>query len=196
MTYPTNNQPKIKGVISFEYKKIYDFRGSFTEIFSQNLFQNNGIEFFNLNQINLSVSKKNVFRGIHFSIAPEGQNKIVTCIDGSISDFVIDLRVGSPTFGKFDRFELNSTERKMIYVPSGCGHGFLANSGSNTVLYAQTSRYSPKEEFSLNCFDRELNLNLQKSEQIILSKRDESAPYLSDLIKMQILPKYIPSQLK
>ena len=180
----------IEGVICFNFVKYIDIRGSFAEIFSQRFFQSHKINHFKIDQVNLSVSKKNVFRGIHYSISTEYQHKIILCLNGSISDFIIDLRLGSPTFGNVNRIELDSNKSSMIFIPSGCGHGFLGKGKVNTVLYAQSSRYSPAEELALNCLDKDLNLGLPDYQHIILSDRDKQAPNFNEVISSKLLPSY------
>jgi dTDP-4-dehydrorhamnose 3,5-epimerase-like enzyme len=107
-----------------------------------------------------------------------------------MSDFIVDLRWGSPTFGNINRIELNSKDNSMIYIPSGCGHGFLGKGELNTVLYAQSSQYSPKHELTLNCLDEDLNLALPNYKSIILSDRDRQAPSLKQLTRLELLPIY------
>jgi dTDP-4-dehydrorhamnose 3,5-epimerase len=180
----------IEGVICFNFVKHIDIRGSFAEIFSQRFFQSLKINYFKIDQVNLSVSKKNVFRGIHYSISTEHQHKIILCLNGSISDFIIDLRVGSPTFGNINRIELDSNNNSMIFIPSGCGHGFLGKGKLNTVLYAQSSQYCPAKELALNCLDKELNLGLPNDQRIILSDRDKHAPNFKEVMSLKLLPSY------
>ena len=180
----------VLGVKVFELKDFFDSRGSFTEIFSKKFLDYNKLNFFNIAQVNLSVSKKNTFRGIHFSNSKKLQHKLVMCLEGSISDFVVDTRVGSPTFGQVDRFELDSNSRKLIFIPAGCGHGFFSKMNKTKILYAQSSEYSPYEEFDLSCLDKLLNLNLGNIKKLILSEKDKSAKNLEEHRKNGVLPKY------
>jgi dTDP-4-dehydrorhamnose 3,5-epimerase len=180
----------ILGVKVFELEDFFDSRGSFTEIFSKKFLDYNKLNFFDIVQVNLSVSKKNTFRGIHFSNSKKLQHKLVMCLEGSISDFVVDTRVGSPTFGQVDQFELNSNNRKLIFIPAGCGHGFFSKMNQTKILYAQSSEYSPHEEFDLSCLDKSLGLNLESNKKLILSKKDKSAKNLDELKKNGVLPLY------
>ena len=180
----------VLGVKDFGLKDFFDSRGSFTEIFSKKFLDHNELNFFNIAQVNLSVSKKNTFRGIHFSNSKKLQHKLVMCLEGSISDFVVDTRVGSPTFGQVDRFELDSNRRKLIFIPAGCGHGFFAKMNKTKILYAQSSEYSPDEEFDLSCLDKLLNLNLGDIRNLILSEKDKSAKNLEEHRRNGVLPKY------
>ena len=180
----------VLGVKVFELKDFFDSRGSFTEIFSKRFLDYNKLNFFNITQVNLSVSKKNTFRGIHFSNSKKLQHKLVMCLEGSISDFVVDTRVGSPTFGKIDRFELDSNSRKLIFIPAGCGHGFFSKMNKTKILYAQSSEYSPYEEFDLSCLDKSLNLNLGNMKKLILSEKDKNAKNFEEHRKNGVLPDY------
>ena len=166
----------ILGVRKLKIAEHFDSRGSFTEL-------------------NFSVSQKNTFRGLHFSKSATPQHKLVMCLEGSISDFIVDIRIGSPTYGKVDRFELSSKAREVIFIPSGCGHGFLAREDKSAVLYAQSSEYSPSEEFEVSALDESLKLNLVDIDNLILSDKDRAAPKLDRLRSDNFLPLFNPSNL-
>ena len=182
----------ILGVRNLDIVEHFDARGSFTEIISKSLLINHHLGFFELAQLNFSVSQKNTFRGIHFSKSTRPQHKLVMCLEGSISDFIVDIRIGSPTYGKVDRFELNSKVRQVIFIPSGCGHGFLAKEDKTVVLYAQSSEYSPSEEFEVSALDESLGLNLVDINNMILSEKDRTAPPLVSLRSKNFLPLFNP----
>ena len=185
----------VLGVRNLEIEEHFDSRGSFTEIISKRLLLDNKLGFFEFAQLNLSVSRKNTFRGIHFSKSVRPQHKLVMCLEGSISDFVVDIRIGSPTYGKVDRFELNSKVKQVIFIPSGCGHGFLAREDNSLVLYAQSSEYSPSEEFEISALDESLRLNIEEIDNLILSEKDRAAPNLETLRSDNFLPLYSPLDL-
>jgi dTDP-4-dehydrorhamnose 3,5-epimerase len=172
----------------------FDSRGSFTEVISKRLLLNHQLGFFEFAQLNFSVSQKNTFRGIHFSKSAIPQHKLVMCLEGSISDFIVDIRIGSPTYGKVDRFELSSKVRQIIFIPSGCGHGFLAREDKSVVLYAQSSEYSPSEEFELSALDKSLNLNIEDIDRLILSDKDRAAAKLESLKLDDKLPTFNPAE--
>lgn len=182
----------ILGVRNLDIVEHFDARGSFTEIISKSLLINHHLGFFEFAQLNFSVSQKNTFRGIHFSKSTRPQHKLVMCLEGSISDFIVDIRIGSPTYGKVDRFELNSKVRQVIFIPSGCGHGFLAKEDKTVVLYAQSSEYSPSEEFEVSALDESLGLNLVDINNMILSEKDRTAPPLVSLRSKNFLPLFNP----
>ena len=185
----------VLGVRNLEIEEHFDSRGSFTEIISKRLLLDNKLGFFEFAQLNFSVSRKNTFRGIHFSKSVRPQHKLVMCLEGSISDFVVDIRIGSPTYGKVDRFELNSKVKQVIFIPSGCGHGFLAREDNSLVLYAQSSEYSPSEEFEISALDESLRLNIEEIDNLILSEKDRAAPNLETLRSDNFLPLYSPLDL-
>ena len=192
-----SNTKKINvlGVRNLDIVEHFDSRGSFTEVISKRLLLNHQLGFFEFAQLNFSVSQKNTFRGIHFSKSARPQHKLVMCLEGSISDFIVDIRIGSPTYGKVDRFELSSKAREVIFIPSGCGHGFLAREDKSVVLYAQSSEYSPSEEFEISAFDESLRLNIEDIDNLILSEKDRAAPNLETLRSDNFLPLYKPLDL-
>ena len=185
----------VLGVRNLDIVEHFDSRGSFTEVISKRLLLNHQLGFFEFAQLNFSVSQKNTFRGIHFSKSARPQHKLVMCLEGSISDFIVDIRIGSPTYGKVDRFELSSKAREVIFIPSGCGHGFLAREDKSVVLYAQSSEYSPSEEFEISAFDESLRLNIEDIDNLILSEKDRAAPNLETLRSDNFLPLYKPLDL-
>ena len=185
----------VLGVRNLDIVEHFDSRGSFTEVISKRLLLNHQLGFFEFAQLNFSVSQRNTFRGIHFSKSARPQHKLVMCLEGSISDFIVDIRIGSPTYGKVDRVELNSKAREVIFIPSGCGHGFLAREDKSVVLYAQSSEYSPSEEFEISALDESLRLNIEDIDNLILSEKDRVAPNLETLRSNNFLPLYKPLDL-
>ena len=185
----------VLGVRNLDIVEHFDSRGSFTEVISKRLLLNHQLGFFEFAQLNFSVSQKNTFRGIHFSKSARLQHKLVMCLEGSISDFIVDIRIGSPTYGKVDRFELSSKAREVIFIPSGCGHGFLAREDKSVVLYAQSSEYSPSEEFELSALDESLKLNIEDIDNLILSDKDRAASKLESLKSSNKLPIFNPADL-
>ena len=185
----------VLGVRNLDIVEHFDSRGSFTEVISKRLLLNHQLGFFEFAQLNFSVSQKNTFRGIHFSKSARPQHKLVMCLEGSISDFIVDIRIGSPTYGKVDRVELNSKAREVRFIPSGCGHGFLAREDKSVVLYAQSSEYSPSEEFEISALDESLRLNIEDIDNLVLSEKDRVAPNLETLRSDNFLPLYKPLDL-
>ncbi|WP_371617433.1 dTDP-4-dehydrorhamnose 3,5-epimerase [Streptomyces sp. NBC_00454] len=143
----------------------------------------------NLAQANLSVSERGVVRGIHFADVPPGQAKYVTCVRGAVLDVVVDLRVGSPTFGHWEGVRLDDVDRRAVYLPEGLGHGFCALSDGATLSYLCSATYNPAGEHALHPLDPGLGIDWP-AEVPLLSSRDEAAPSLADALASGLLPRY------
>ncbi|MEV4611739.1 dTDP-4-dehydrorhamnose 3,5-epimerase [Kitasatospora sp. NPDC049258] len=142
-----------------------------------------------LAQANLSVSARGVVRGIHFADVPPGQAKYVTCVRGAVLDVIVDLRVGSPTFGRWEGVRLDDVDRRAVYIPEGLGHGFCALSDDATLSYLCSEPYNPTGEHSVHPLDPDLGIEWP-AELPQLSDRDAAAPSLADAISTGLLPQY------
>jgi dTDP-4-dehydrorhamnose 3,5-epimerase len=158
-----------------------DSRGYFTEWFKSELVKNVIGREFKIAQANISNSKKGVVRGIHFTIAKEGQAKWVTCISGKIIDFIVDIRPNSPTYKKWVAVELTEASGKSVFIGEGLGHAFIAMEDESRISYLLSSPYSPKEELAINPKDPEIAIEWPL-EELHFSPKDESAPLLFDLL--------------
>jgi len=157
-----------------------DERGSFQEWFkSEEVFEATGFKFSVL-QANISSSKENVIRGIHYSLAPGGQAKWVTCTSGRIVDVVVDIRPNSPTFKKIEFVDLQAGDGKSILIAPGLGHAFKSLEDNTNVSYLLSTPYSPEFENGINPMDPELKIdwNLGLSGSVIISEKDLDAPTL------------------
>jgi dTDP-4-dehydrorhamnose 3,5-epimerase len=163
-----------------------DERGVFLEWFKADEFEAATGRSFDLRQSNISVSARGVVRGIHFADVPAGQAKYVTAVAGSVLDIVIDLRVGSPTFGRWDSVVLDDVTRSCVFVSEGLGHLFIATSESATVSYLTTDKYRPGNEHGISPFDPALGLMLPSD--TILSEKDADAPSLAEAEALGLLP--------
>ena len=142
-----------------------------------------------LAQANLSVSAAGVVRGIHFADVPPGQAKYVTCVRGAVLDVIVDLRVGSPTFGQWEGVRLDDTDRRAVYLSEGLGHGFCALTDDATLTYLCSEAYSPTGEHGVHPLDPDLAIEWPASAPQ-LSAKDESAPSLAEAIASGLLPNY------
>jgi dTDP-4-dehydrorhamnose 3,5-epimerase len=142
-----------------------------------------------LAQANLSVSARDVVRGIHFADVPPGQAKYVTCMAGAVLDVVVDLRVGSPRFGQWDSVRLDDEERRAVYLAEGLGHGFCALSERATVAYLCSSTYRPGHEHGIHPLDAELGITWPAATPL-LSAKDAAAPTLAEARAAGLLPQY------
>ncbi|HLP23961.1 MAG TPA: dTDP-4-dehydrorhamnose 3,5-epimerase [Microbacteriaceae bacterium] len=142
-----------------------------------------------LAQANTSVSKKGTVRGIHFADIPPSQAKYVTAVHGAVMDFVVDIRVGSPTFGQWDSVLLDDVDRKAIYISEGIGHCFVALTDKATVSYLVTSTFNAEREHGITPLDREIGLDFGlPSDELLLSPKDLAAPTLAEAHAAGLLP--------
>lgn len=164
-----------------------DDRGEFQEWFkSSQVYESTG-ENFTPVQANFSVSKKNVLRGIHFSLNTLGQSKIVFCAAGKIIDYLVDLDTSSATFGQWTNFELSPEKGRILLIGPKTGHGFLSLQDNTVVTYLLSSEYSQKHEFEVSFLDESLGINLPGAGHI-LSEKDLNAPGITELRKLGRLP--------
>jgi len=141
-------------------------------------------------QTNVSVSSRGTVRGIHFADVPVGQAKYVTALTGSLIDYVVDLRVGSPTFGQWDSVLLDTVDRRAVYVAEGLGHAFFALEDGTTAHYLCSAAYNPAAEHGVNPLDPEIGLALPNGIEPRLSEKDAAAPTLAAALEAGILPDF------
>jgi dTDP-4-dehydrorhamnose 3,5-epimerase len=168
-----------------------DDRGSFREWFkASEIFDQTGQKF-DVAQGNLSQSKKGVVRGIHYSLAVEGQAKLVTCVSGAIRDIIVDIRPTSLTYGKYVAVDLIGGSDKNLLVGVGLGHAFVSMVDGTNVAYLVSSPFSPTDEFEINPLDPVIGIEwgLPLSE-LLFSPKDASAPNLSDRNSQGKLPRF------
>jgi dTDP-4-dehydrorhamnose 3,5-epimerase len=177
----------IPGCYVIESTIYQDNRGQFREWFNSDLFETLVGRKFTFSQANVSRSNKGAIRGIHYSLGKNGQSKLITCTAGSIWDVVVDLRINSPTFGKWISIELNYQDGKALFVPEGLGHGFQAISHDATVTYLLSTSYDPNVESEINPYDPDLEIKWPLKDAI-LSTKDHSAPSLRSQRKNGLLP--------
>jgi dTDP-4-dehydrorhamnose 3,5-epimerase len=177
----------IPGLFVLESPVWSDDRGSFREWFKDEDFQAAGVTF-HTRQSNLSISKKNVVRGLHYSMAPEGQAKVVTCAHGELDDVIVDIRVGSPTFGRHEIVHLVAGEERCVYVPVGVAHGFCVTSETGALTYLLSSPFNASFELEINPFDAELNVGWTIDDEAIVSPKDAGAPTFRERLDAQELP--------
>lgn len=139
------NSTLINGVYVIENFNADDNRGSFIKIVNEEEFAKNGLSC-DFREQYYSISKKNVIRGMHFQLPPCDHVKLVHVIKGKVLDVILDIRKNSKTYGKAISFELNSEERKSIYIPSGCAHGFKSMEDDTIMLYNVTTVYNKEAD--------------------------------------------------
>ena len=162
-------QSDIKEVLLIQPTVFGDHRGYFFESYSKKLLQEHGVNY-EFVQDNISKSKKGTVRGLHYQIGDKAQGKLCQVIQGSVLDVAVDIRFGSPTFGKFVMCELNDTEHNLIWVPPGFAHGFCVTSDEAIFHYKCTELYSPKDERAILFNDEDLNIQWNISEPLVSGK--------------------------
>ena len=171
-----------------------DDRGVFLESFKAPIFEDIVGRRFDLQQMNISISRSGTVRGIHFADVPPGQSKYVQCVAGRILDVVVDIRVGSPTFGTWDAVELDDDSRCALFIAEGLGHAFCALTPQATVAYLCSTPYSPEREHGLHRLDPELGLPWPDGSDSVLSPKDAAAPTLASARESSLLPTYATCQ--
>ncbi|MFT4043970.1 MAG: dTDP-4-dehydrorhamnose 3,5-epimerase [Gordonia sp. (in: high G+C Gram-positive bacteria)] len=186
----------IDGAWEFTPVQHGDTRGLFAETFKADLLTEVIGHRFDLAQVNLSVSSAGVLRGVHFADVPPGQAKYVMCPTGAILDVIVDIRVGSPTFGSYDTVRLDDVDRRAVYLAEGLGHAFCSLADNSTVTYLCSSGYNPAAEHAINPFDEELGIAWPTIARdgvpltYEVSAKDTAAPGLLQAREQGLLPTY------
>jgi dTDP-4-dehydrorhamnose 3,5-epimerase len=168
-----------------------DPRGMFTEWFRGDVLAVVTGRRFEIVQANHSVSRRGVVRGVHFADVPPGQAKFVYCPTGALLDIVVDLRVGSPTFGMVDSVLLDDVDRRAVFISEGFGHVICALRDESAVVYLMSSTYDPRAEHAVSPVDAALGLPLPDNiGKLVLSDKDVAAPSLSEALEQGLLPTY------
>ncbi|MCW2944261.1 MAG: dTDP-4-dehydrorhamnose 3,5-epimerase [Actinoallomurus sp.] len=167
-----------------------DGRGSFLEWFRTADFAAATGHRLSLGQANCSVSRRGSLRGIHFADVPPGQAKYVTCVRGTALDVVVDVRTGSPTFGRSVAIRLDDRTRRAVYLAEGLGHGFLALSDEAVVIYLASEPYAPEREHGVHPLDPALAIGWPRGIEPVLSPKDAAAPSLAEAERAGLLPTY------
>jgi dTDP-4-dehydrorhamnose 3,5-epimerase len=158
-----------------------DDRGFFREWFKSADFKNATGRDFGIEQANISLSCRGTLRGIHYSIAPRGQAKWITCVAGSIKDVIVDIRPDSQTFGNWIEVELSGGSGQAVFIGEGLGHGFLALENNTVVAYLVSTPFSPSVEFEINPLDEKIAINWgMEPNELKISDKDKKAPNLAE----------------
>lgn len=176
MTY---KETELKGVWIIEPKVFSDARGYFMETYKQEEFDRM-IAPTTFVQDNESCSSKGVLRGLHYQLAPYSQAKLVRVIKGCVLDVAVDLRVGSPTFGKHVAVELSEENKRQLFVPRGFAHGFQVLSDQAIFTYKVDNVYMPSHERSIRYDDPSIQVAWHHLSEALLSEKDTKAPFLNE----------------
>jgi dTDP-4-dehydrorhamnose 3,5-epimerase len=177
-----------------------DDRGAFLEWFRADRFAEATGHSFTLAQANASVSAAGTLRGIHFAELPPSQAKWVTCLRGSVADVVVDIRVGSPTYGGWEAVPLDDTDRRAVYLSEGLGHAFMALEEGSVVSYLCSAPYAPGREHGVHPLDPDIGIDWPTTGrdgapvEPLLSDKDARAPRLAEVEQAGLLPSYDEAQ--
>jgi dTDP-4-dehydrorhamnose 3,5-epimerase len=172
----------IDGVVVIKPTIFEDSRGYFFESYSQKRFEEK-IGKINFVQDNESKSSYGVVRGLHFQAPPYAQSKLVRCVKGSVLDVAVDLRLGSPTYGKYVAFELSEDNHLQLFIPKGFAHGFSVLSDEAVFQYKCDEFYHPEADGGINLLDEEIGVYWHiNKDKMILSDKDKNHPMLKDFV--------------
>lgn len=181
---------KVPGAWVFTPRQFPDPRGVFLEWFKAGVLEQAVGHPLTVKQANHSASSRGTLRGVHFADVPPGQAKYVYCTRGAVLDVVVDIRVGSPTFGISDAVRLDDVDRRGIYLSEGLGHAFLALTDDANVTYLCSEPYNPGHEHGIHPLDPELGLPWPADVEPLLSEKDAAAPTLAEARDSGLLPSY------
>ncbi|MFB9674614.1 dTDP-4-dehydrorhamnose 3,5-epimerase [Streptosporangium vulgare] len=180
----------IDGAWVFEPKVFPDSRGSFHEWFHGDDFRETTGQGLALLQANHSVSRRGTLRGVHFADVPPSQAKYLKCVRGAVFDVIVDIRIGSPTFGQWESVLLDDERHRAVYISEGLGHAFMALTDDATVVYLCSEGYAPGREHGINPLDPELGIEWPAGVEPLLSEKDAAAPTLAQARRAGMLPTY------
>ncbi len=180
----------IEGAWIHEPKAFHDARGSFHEWFGSEVVGDATGRALALAQANLSVSRRGALRGVHFADVPPGQAKYIKCVRGAVLDVVVDIRTGSPTFGRWESARLDEENNRSVFLSEGLGHAFFAMTDDATVVYLCSQGYAPEREHGIHPLDPELAIDWPADIRPLLSAKDEVAPTLAEMKRLGRLPSY------
>lgn len=181
----------VEGALVFTPEVFPDQRGLFVSPYQEQAFvQAHGGPLFPVVQTNHSRSQRGVVRGIHYTVTPPGTAKYVYCAAGEAIDIVVDIRVGSPTFGTWDAVLVNPREFRAVYFPVGVGHAFISLAEDTVMSYMLAESYVAENEKAISALDTELGLPIPSDIEPIFSERDRFAPRLAEAAAAGLLPDY------
>lgn len=192
MTTMTSRPLRVEGAVEFTPTVFADHRGHFVSPFQGSFFDEaTGFPgLFPIAQASTNVSRRGVLRGLHFTAAPPGMAKYAFCTHGAALDIVVDLRVGSPTFGLWDSVRLDDRDVRAMYFPVGVGHAFVALEDATVMTYILSAEYVANNERAISPHDADLALPIPNDLPIILSERDQVAAGFAEAQETGRLPDY------
>ena len=184
----------ISGAWLFEPPRHEDDRGVFLEWLRQDLLEQHVGHRLDLHQANWSTSRAGALRGVHFAEIPPGQAKYIVCVHGAVLDVVVDVRIGSPTYGQWVSILLDDQNRRAVYIAEGLGHGFMAMTAGASVVYLCSAPYAPGREHGIHPLDPALAIAWPETGpdgrplNPLLSPKDAVLPTLAEAADLGVLP--------
>lgn len=166
----------IPGCLRLQVPCMRDARGSLTKVYHAACFERAGVDF-TIREVFHSVSRRGVLRGLHFQVPPADHAKAVCCLTGAVRDVVVDLRLGSPTYGRHELFRIDAENAEVVCIPRGVAHGFYVESEEATLLYFVSSMHAPASDRGVRWDSCGV---LWGVENPVLSERDRNLPALAD----------------
>jgi dTDP-4-dehydrorhamnose 3,5-epimerase len=186
----------ISGAWTFEPSTHEDDRGVFVEWLRRDLLEQHVGHRLDLHQANWSTSKAGALRGMHFAAIPPGQAKYIVCVRGAVLDVVVDVRIGSPTYGQWDSIVLDDRNKRAVYIGEGLGHGFMAMVEGSSVVYLCSAPYAPGREHGIHPLDPALAIVWPEKDtdgrplKSLLSPKDAALPTLAEAAELGVLPSF------
>lgn len=184
----------IAGAWVYTPRQFSDDRGTFLETYQAATLSQATGRTLEVAQVNTSISKAGVVRGIHFSDVPPSQAKYVSCPQGAIWDVVVDIRLSSPTFGQWEAVLLDDVDRRAVFISEGLGHAFIALEEDSTAVYLCSTPYAPGREHGVHPLDPDIGIAWPTTGRDgtaltpLLSEKDAAAPGLTDAREAGLLP--------
>lgn len=189
LTFVQIRELDIPDVYEVTPRQFPDERGVFYEFYRFDHLAEKVGHPLSLRQGNTSVSRRGTVRGIHFAQLPPSQAKYVSCFSGAVLDYVIDVRVGSPTFGRWESILLDDVDRRSVYIAEGLAHAFVALTENAVVSYLVNSTFNPEREKGIDPLDEQIGLRFPpEAGELLLSPKDTEAPTLAEAEAQGILP--------
>ena len=174
-------ETKLPGVKLLKPKRFGDHRGFFAETYNRRVYTELGVDVeFVQDNHSLSAAVGTV-RGLHFQAPPRAQAKLVRCGRGAIFDVAVDIRRGSPTYGRWVGYTLSAANGAQLYIPAGCAHGFATLEPDSEIVYKCSDYYAPETEGSLRWDDPDIGIDWPVTGEAVLSEKDAEAPLLAEL---------------
>lgn len=179
------HKSKLSGVLIIEPEPYFDERGLLRRQFCRREFEKEGIDW-DIKQCNISENKNRfTLRGFHYQLPPHGENKILSCIKGAIFDVVLDLRVDSNSYLKWESFDLTEENRLSLYLPKGCANAYLTLKDNTWIFYYHSEFYFPAGEAGI-CYNDPMFGIKWPAEPVVISKKDRSYPGFKGAKKQKI----------